>query len=248
MAAKKAAKGPEGADAPGGSGGFRGFGSQALPFLRALRENNERGWFAENKPTFVEECDAPLRELVREVGSRLEAKGLPLAPIPKNPVFRIYRDVRFSHDKSPYKTNIGAALYREGDKSRPGMLYIHVEPGGSFVAAGFYQPEPPRLKAMRSAVAEDPDGFERMVKALKSNGLELGRGEPLARMPKGFEEFADSPVAEVIRFRSFIAGKPLLDDDLERRDLPEVVVRFAGDALPLLEFFWSRVEDGEGAG
>ena len=132
MAAKKAAKDHEKAGVPEGPGGFRGFGSQALPFLQALRENNERDWFAENKSTFIEECDAPLRELVREVGSRLEEEGLPLAPIARNPVFRIYRDVRFSHDKSPYKTNLGAALYREGDKSRPGMLYIHVEPGGSF--------------------------------------------------------------------------------------------------------------------
>jgi uncharacterized protein (TIGR02453 family) len=246
MAAKKAAKGSPKVKAPEGPGGFRGFGSQVLPFLQALRENNERDWFAENKSTFVEECDAPFRELVRAVGVRLEEKGLPLAPIPRNPIFRIHRDVRFSHDKSPYKTNMGAALYREGDKSRPGMLYIHVEPGTSFIASGYYRPEPPQLKAMRSAIAEDTDGFGRMIKALKANGLELGRGEPLARMPKGFEAFADSPVAEPIRFRSFVVSKPLADDDLERRDLPEVVVRFAESALPLLTFFWSRMEDGEG--
>ena len=244
MAARKKSKGPERDDALESSGGFRGFGSQALPFLRALRENNDREWFAENKATFVEECDAPLRELVREVGSGLEAKGVPFAPIARNPIFRIHRDVRFSRDKSPYKTNVGAALYREGDKARPGMLYIHVEPGGSFLAAGFYQPEPPRLKAMRSAVAEDPDGFGRMIEALKANGLELGRGEPLARMPKGFEVFADSPASAAIRFRSFIVSRPLADDDLERRDLPEVVVRFAEAASPLLEYFWSRSEDG----
>ena len=138
--AKKKAVAPEAGES---AGGFRGFGSQALPFLRALRENNERDWFAENKATFLEECDAPLRELVREVGSELASRGIPLAPIAKNPVFRIYRDVRFSHDKSPYKTNVGAALYREGDKGRPGLLYIHVEPGGSFLAAGFYHPGPP---------------------------------------------------------------------------------------------------------
>jgi uncharacterized protein (TIGR02453 family) len=223
-------------------GGFRGFGSQALPFLAALRENNDRDWFAENKSTFVDECDAPLRELVREVGVRLEAEGIPIAPIAKNPVFRIYRDVRFSRDKSPYKTNVGAALYREGDKSRPGLLYIHVEPERSFLAAGFYHPEPPLLKAIRSSIADDPSGFEEVLKALAKAGLDLHDGEPLARMPKGFEAFADSPVARMIRSRSIIASKPLRDDDLERRDLPEVVVRFAGGALPLLEYVWSRVE------
>ena len=248
-------------------GGFRGFGSQALPFLGALRENNDRDWFAENKSTFLEECDAPLRELVREVGNRLEGEGIPLAPIPKNPVFRIYRDVRFSHDKSPYKTNVGsafyrdvrfardkspyktnlgAALHRDGDKSRPGLLYIHVEPKRSFLAAGFYHPEPPLLKAIRASIAEDQAGFEKMVKGLATKGLAMGHGEPLARMPKGFEALADSPVAEAIRSRSIIVSKPLADDDLERRDLPEVVAQFATGALPLLEFFWSRIEDGEG--
>jgi uncharacterized protein (TIGR02453 family) len=235
MAGKKKA-----ADVPEEASGFRGFGSQALPFLRALRENNERDWFAENKATFLEECDAPLRELVRQVGVGLADRGVPLAPIAKNPVFRIYRDVRFSKDKSPYKTNIGAALYREGDKSRPGLLYVHVEPGRSFVAAGFYHPEPPLIQQLRSAIAEDSAAFEGVVRALGAKGLTLGMGEPMARMPKGFESLADSPFADVIRCRSFIVSRPLLDDDLERRDLPALVVRFAEEALPLLEFFWER--------
>jgi uncharacterized protein (TIGR02453 family) len=235
---KKPVQGTEGGEAP--LGGFRGFGSQALPFLRALRENNERNWFAENKATFLEECDTPLRELVREVGIKLEAQGMPFAPVARNPVFRIYRDVRFSRDKSPYKTNVGAALYREGEKARPGLLYIHVEPGKSFLAAGFYHPEPPLLKALRSSILDDPAGFEGVVRALASKGLELGESEPLARMPKGFEASADSPFAAVVRSRSLVVGRPLADDDLERRDLPEEVTRFAEDALPLLEFFWGR--------
>ena len=239
MAKKKAAD-------SAGAGGFRGFGSQALPFLTALRENNDRGWFAENKATFLDECDAPLRELVRAVATRLEAEGLPFAPLPRNPVFRIYRDVRFSHDKSPYKTNVGAALYREGDKSRPGLLYIHVEPGRSFLAAGFYHPEPPLLKAIRSTVADDPEGFAKVLKALAKHDLKPDDGEPLARMPKGFEEFADSLHAGLIRARSLIVAKPLADDDLERRDLPEVVARFAAASLPLLEFVWATAEEESG--
>jgi uncharacterized protein (TIGR02453 family) len=226
---------------PEASGGFRGFGSQALPFLRALKENNDREWFAENKSTFVEECDGPLRELVAEVGASLASRGIDLAPIPRNPVFRIYRDVRFSKDKSPYKTNIGAALYRGGDKTRPGLLYIHVEPGSSFVASGIYQPEADQLKWIRLAIAEDPKRFAKVVKSLEKAGLAMTNGDPLARMPKGFEEFTDSPFAEVLRNRSFVVSRPMLDEDLERRDLPEVITRFAAEALPLLEFFWSKL-------
>ncbi|WP_435008523.1 DUF2461 domain-containing protein [Tundrisphaera lichenicola] len=232
MAAKKVAGDP---------GGFRGFGSQALPFLRALKENNDRDWFASNKATFLEECDAPLRELVGEVGGRLASKGIDLAPMPRNPVFRIYRDVRFSNDKSPYKTNVGAALHRQGDKSRPGLLYIHVEPAGSFLAAGFYRPEAPTLKLLREAVADDADRFLGVIEAVGKKGNALGMGEPLTRLPRGFEGQADSPVASYIRFRSFVVHHPLSDDDLERRDLPERIVRFAEEVLPFLDFFWSKI-------
>ena len=239
--AKKASKPKLSGETPVETGGFRGFGSQALPFLKALRENNDREWFAENKSTFVEECDAPLRELVESVGTMLAEAGSPLAPIAKNPVFRIYRDVRFSHDKSPYKTNIGAALYRDGDKTRPGLLYVHVEPGVSFLAAGFYHPDTPILKALRTAIAEDAEGFGQVLRSLETKSLTLGAGEPLARMPKGFEEFADSPHAEVLRYRSVIVSKPLADDDLERRDLPSMMVRFAEETSPLMEFFWAKL-------
>ena len=225
-------------------GGFRGFGTQALLFLAALQENNDREWFAVNKSTYVEECDAPLRELVAEIGAGLAARGIPLAPLVRNPVFRIYRDVRFSKDKSPYKTHMGAALHRAGDKTRPGLLYIHVEPEGSFLAAGYYQPEPPLLKAFRSAIVAEPVGFAELVQVLESNGLRLDEGEPLARMPKGFEEHGGSPVAEAIRKRSWTTSQPLADDDLERHDLAEVAVRFAVAAWPLLGYFQGVVEPG----
>ena len=227
---------------PAEPGGFRGFGSQALPFLQALSENNERDWFAINKSTYLDECDAPLRELVGAVGAGLEARGIDLAPIAKNPVFRIYRDVRFSKDKQPYKTNVGAALHRGGNKSRPGLLYIHIEPGRSFLAAGFYHPDTPLLKAFRSAIVADVPGFERLVGTLEAQGLQLDDGEPLARMPKGFEEHAGATVAAALRKRSFTTSRPLADDDLERQDLPEVAIRFALDALPLLDYFDERVD------
>ncbi len=228
------------------SAGFRGFGSHALLFLRALSENNDRDWFTLNKSTYLEECDAPLRELVQEIAAGLKSKRIPLAPVAKNPVFRIYRDVRFSTDKSPYKTNLGAALYRDGDKSRPGLFYVHIEPGQSFLAAGFYHPEPPVLKEYRSAIAADPSGLAKLVQALESKGLKLDDGEPLSRMPKGFEDQAESPVAAVLRKRSLITSRPMADDDLERPDLAEVAVQFAIAALPLLEYFPTRVEQPAG--
>ncbi len=236
MAVKAAAEGLEKAS----PGGFRGFGSEALPFLRALRENNDRQWFAAHRTTFLEECDTPLRELVGEVAGRLIVRGLPLAPVARKPVFRIHRDVRFSRDKSPYKTNLGAALYRDGEKGKPGALYIHVEPAGSFVAAGFFHPAPPALRALRSAIAGDPATFDRLIHALESLGHTLVMGRPLTRMPRGFEPLADLPVAGHLRNRSFVLHRPLADEDLESRGLPETIAGFAADAAPFLDFFWSR--------
>ena len=235
MAKKAAAKAVP--DGPGG--GFRGFGSQALPFLAALRENNDREWFAANKATFLDECAGPFRELIGEVGGILAAAGSPVAPVARNPIYRIYRDVRFSKDKAPYKTNLGAGLHRDGDKSSPGLVYVHVEPGKSFLAAGFYQPEAPRLRLLRDALVEGSAKFPKLVAALAAKGLAHHHGEAIGRMPKGFEDQADSPVAPYLKMRSFLVSRPLADDDLERRDLPAFVAGFVGDALPYLRFFWA---------
>ena len=221
--------------------GFGGFGSQALQFLQALRENNDREWFAISKATYLDECDAPLRALVAAIGVGLKARGIPLAPSTKAPVFRIYRDVRFGHNKDPYKTNIGAALYPDGDKTRPGLLYVHVEPGRSFLAAGFHQPDTPRLRAIRAIIAADPAGFASLVATLEAGGLHLDDGEPLIRLPRGFEEHADSPIADALRKRSFITTRPLTDDDLGRRELVDITLHFAAAAHPLLAYFQDRL-------
>jgi len=240
MPGKKATKaGPE------DSGGFRGFGSQALPFLAALRENNDREWFAANKGIFLEELDAPFRELIGEVGGLLAASGSPLEPVARNPVYRIYRDVRFSKDKAPYKTNLGSGLHRGGDKSSPGLVYVHVEPGRSFLAAGFYQPEAPRLKLLRDAIAGGAAEYVKLVGSLAAKGIAPGDGDPIGRMPKGFEDQAGSTVAGPLKMRSFIVARPLADDDLERRDLPALIARFAEDVSPYLRFFWARLDRAE---
>jgi uncharacterized protein (TIGR02453 family) len=224
------------------SSGFRGIGSHALGFLTALKANNDRNWFAANKEIFQEQLDGPFRELVLEVATRLAARKIDLAPNPKSPIFRIHRDVRFSKDKSPYKTNMGAALHPGGDKSRPGLLYIHIDPGECFLAAGFYQPEPPTLKALRQAIADDPRGFATVLRKLEARQLAPSPGDPLSRIPKGFEAFAGSPHEEFLRKRSFIISRPVADAELEDPAFPETVAQFAHDALPWLAYFQAKLE------
>jgi len=238
MPGKKAAR----ASTAEGPGGFRGFGSQALPFLAALRENNDREWFAANKGSFLEELDGPFRELIGEVGGLLAASGSPLEPVARNPIYRIYRDVRFSKDKTPYKANLGAGLHRGGDKSSPGLVYVHVEPGASFLAAGFYQPEAHRLKILRDAIVEGAAEFEKLLASLAPKGIAPRHRDPIGRMPRGFESLAGSPVADHLKSRSFVIARSLADDDLERRDLPAMIAAFAEDAAPFLRFFWAKLD------
>ena len=169
-------------------GGFRGFGSQALPFLLALRENNDRTWFAENKVTYVEECEAPFRELVLAVGRVLEAQGSPMAPQAKNPAYRIYRDVRFSKDKTPYKTNVGIHFRHElgKDVHAPGF-YVHIEPGNCFLGAGIWHPEAPVLNGIREFITDNPNAWKQATQAAAFKKDWALIGDTLVRPPRGID-------------------------------------------------------------
>src|SRR5579864_3685632 len=115
---------------------FAGFSPAAFEFFRGLSEHNDPAWFKPRKAVYDAEVVAPLRALIAAVGAALAAAGLPLVGDPQRGVFRIYRDVRFSADKRLYKTHQGAVLTRSGDKRDPGLLYLHLEPGGSMAASG----------------------------------------------------------------------------------------------------------------
>src|SRR4029077_16360490 len=128
--------------------GFAGFRPAAFAFFAELQGHNDPAWFKPRKALYEAEVLAPFRELIAVVGETLGRAGLPLIGDPRRGIFRIYRDVRFSPDKRLYKTHAGAVLTRSGGRHDPGVLYIHVAPGESMVAAGFWHPAPallPRL-------------------------------------------------------------------------------------------------------
>src|SRR4029077_10705889 len=116
-------------------------------------------WFKPRKSVYETEVLAPLRHLIVAVGASLESAGMQLAGDPQRAIFRIYRDVRFSPDKRLYKTHAGAVLTRSGNKRDPGLLYLHLAPGESMVAAGFWHPEPLLLTRLRRAILGDPERF-----------------------------------------------------------------------------------------
>jgi uncharacterized protein (TIGR02453 family) len=223
--------------------GFAGFLPAAFAFLNDLRDHNDPAWFKPRKALYETEVLMPFRDLIVAVGEALGQAGLPLIGDPRRGIFRIYRDVRFSPDKRLYKTHAGAVLTRSGGRRDPGVLYIHVAPGESMVAAGFWHPEPSLLTRLRRAVLGDPDGFLAIAGKLAAAGCPLSSDERLSRPPRGFEAAKGTPVAEHVGWKSFTAHRMLSDAEMQSPALVDRIVDFARTVLPLLEWGWTAVDD-----
>lgn len=222
---------------------FAGFGPGALPFLRDLAANQNREWFLANKPTFERDLHAPLGALVDALAFAFAAHDISLTGDAKRSLFRMNRDVRFSKDKSPYKTNAGAVMTRDGLKTSNGLLYIQIGgEAGSFMAAGFYHADPKDLAVLRQAIVEDEQRWLDLEGALAEAGLPLGMGDALIRTPKGFEAYARSPVVEALKRRNFVVTRQIPVERLAETALIDDIVAFAEIALPLLHFGWRALD------
>lgn len=222
---------------------FIGFRPAALAFFDELRDNNDPAWFKPRKGLYEAEVLAPLRALVVALGSALQEAGLPLQGDPQRSIFRIYRDVRFSPDKRLYKTHAGAVLTRSGEKRDPGLLYLHLAPGESMAAAGFWHPEPALLSRLRRAILDDPDRFLAMADQMAAAGCPIGSDERLSRPPRGFEAAKATRVAEHVCWRSFTLHRMLTDLEMQSAGLVERIVEFTRTVLPFLEWGWAAIGD-----
>lgn len=221
--------------------GFRGFGPKALPFFTALKFHQSKAWFDENRALYDNDVVEPMTALLDELSSTFSRKKILLRADGKRSIFRIHRDVRFAKDKSPYKTHCGAVMTRSGAKNDPGLLYIHIDPEGCFVAAGFYMPEPPMLARIRKAIASEPKVFREMEASLKKGGLALGTESQLSRIPRGFDALRGSPLDGAIRLKSFIVEETLSAAEIRKPALATTIADFAKRARPLLDFGWKAL-------
>jgi uncharacterized protein (TIGR02453 family) len=225
------------------SAAFAGFSPAAFTFFEGLRDHNDPLWFKPRKAVYEAEVLAPFRHLIVAVGAALEDAGVPLVGDPRRGIFRIYRDVRFSPDKRLYKTHAGAVLTRSGNKRDPGLLYLHVEPGESMVAAGFWHPEPLHLMRLRRVILDDPDEFLAAAVSLQAAGCPIASDERLSRSPRGFEAAKGTAAADYVCWKSFTAHAPLSDAEMQSPALVDRVVGFARMALPFLEWGWAAIDD-----
>ena len=222
--------------------GFEGFTPEAIQFLADLAENNDRAWFQPRKAEFERLLKAPLEALCSDLAERFRARGLPLHADPARSPFRIYRDVRFAKDKSPYKTNIGANFPFVDDGPAPAERrgvsgYFHFSPGEIFVGGGMWHPEPARLAAFRQAVVADPAG----VRALFDEGsfvTQFGgpsrEGHSLTRVPKGFP--ADHREAELLKLKDIVFGRRIDDREAFSPVLADLVVEALEAGVPVMRF------------
>jgi uncharacterized protein (TIGR02453 family) len=206
--------------------GFPGFPSEAVAFYRSLARHNTREWFQPRKAVYDEKVKAPMIELVTALnGAMMDFAPDYVTDAPKA-IYRIYRDTRFSPDKTPYKTQIAASFARRGtQKHGAAGYYFAISHKGVDVGGGVYMPAPETLLAVRTHIAEHQAEFRKLT---ASNAIQrlfgAMQGEQLSRVPKGFR--ADHPAADLLRFKQFllfttldaaIVTTPKLFAELERR-------------------------------
>jgi uncharacterized protein (TIGR02453 family) len=197
-------------------------------FLKELQANNNREWFKEHKPCY----DALYRDFVETVRQLIakiatfdpEVAGLDA----KSCIYRIYRDIRFSHDKTPYKTHFGAYMTGYGGRTSPyGGYYLHIEPGNSLVSGGVWCPTPAMLKRLRQDIYDNADEFTAIIEDEKFKKVygEL-EGEVLKRVPDGFPK--DSPRGDLLRHKNFIVSAVKPEEFFYSKDwMDEVVENFS---------------------
>lgn len=208
-------------------------------FLQSLTENNNREWFDVNRSEYLKvktEFEIFVSGLIPDLALIDPTVGMPAA---KDCIFRIFRDVRFSHDKLPYKTNFGAFIASGGRKSPNAGYYIHIEPGNSMIAGGIYMPQPDLLKKIRQEIYFNAGEFKSILnnKEFESTFGELSSWDKLKRAPKDFP--ADFPEIEYLKYKSYSVARSL-DDETVLGDTLKIRILEACKTMAVFNHFLNR--------
>lgn len=201
-------------------------------FLEALKVNNDREWFKANEAEY-KSTKVRFEAFVEALARRLSEVDDSIVPGPaKNYVFRIFKDVRFSKDKSPYKTHFSAFISEGGRKSPYAGYYVHLEPGASFLGGGIYAPESSLLRVLREEVVDQYAEFRGLLEQPKFKALFGGlSGERLTNVPRGFSK--DHEAAELIKHKHFVVTHPTTNGFWCEEDVLERTVQVFQAQYPL---------------
>lgn len=213
------------------------FTEQTLAFLNELNANNNRDWFEANKHRYESDVREPALAYIEAMAPHLAKVSDSFLAVPKKvggSLMRVYRDVRFSKDKTPYKTNIGIQFRHVAGKDvhAPGF-YLHIDPGEVFVAAGIWRPDNPTLQQMRLMIDDDQARWRKLAKKLGGKGYSLA-GESLKRPPKGYDK--EHPLIEDLKRKDFIAVLNLDHAAVPKKDFLKLTARHFAAAGELVEF------------
>jgi len=209
-------------------------------FLRELKENNERDWFQANKKRYETEVKGPLQAFIANLAAPLGGVSSELVCDPKKSMFRIYRDVRFSKDKSPYKTHAAAQFRHVAGKDvhAPGA-YLHLEPGSVFAGAGIWHPDSKSLRSIRDRIVDKPKEWKAVVNDSDLSSNWTLAGESLKRAPKGFDP--DHELIVDLRRKDFILTTEFSEDEACTPGFGLRFVEQIQKATPLMRFLTKAV-------
>lgn len=218
------------------------FDDDLYEYLADLADNNERAWFNANKKRYEGTIKEPSLQFIRDFAPKLADISPHFTAIPKavgGSLFRIYRDTRFSKDKTPYKTHVGIHFRhaRAKDVHAPGF-YLHLEPGESMFGAGIWRPDSTSVKAIRAAIDAHPEEWLAAKSAIESSGLEFG-GESLKRIPRGYDK--EHPLAEDLRRKDFIVHTMIDEETTMADDFLDTFAGYCAAAMPLQRFLCESV-------
>lgn len=212
------------------------FVDDSFTFFSELMENNDKEWFNANKKRFKDAIEAPFIALLEALSNRLEDARRPLSG-GKSTVFRMHRDVRFSEDKSPYKTNMSGLITPSGAKSQvSALVYMQIDKEGGFAASGYYNLSPKQLGPVRDAMIERAEVFDGVLDALSAAGRELADLQCLSAMPRGYAEHAEHRHAVHIKRKSLLVQEDLPKSAWLNGSVLDRVEKLARDTMPLLTF------------
>ena len=217
---------------------------QTLDFLKKLKTNNNRDWFEKNKTaylaakesfeTLVESMVPAIHKFDKQISKDLKAKDC---------TFRIYKDVRFSKDKSPYKTNMGAVFNPGGKKSAVAGYYLHIEPGNSFFGGGVYMPEADKLNAIRQEIDYHQKEFLKLMQAadFKKFYKGLSDEDKLKNPPKGYDK--EHPLLDILKNKHFIVSHAISDKQLLDKNNTALIAEGFKAMHPLMRFLRRATEE-----
>ena len=212
------------------------FTPKTLSFLRSLKRNNNREWFRTRKEQYEEHVRKPMIVVIERLAIDFKSFAPELIASPKQSLFRIYRDTRFSNDKKPLKTHAAAVFRTRGFQNKEGAgLYFEVAPGWVWIGGGMWRPQPPELVKLREHIAETWPEIRTLTRAKGfTSRFDRLEGETMTRVPRGYP--SDHPAADFLRFRQFYGGAEFPASLAHSRNFYPTLVGTFKALMPLVRF------------